>query len=45
MTTPQTMSISRKRLNTIPTPRIWPATYVKETKIAQITATTRAVWE
>ena len=42
-TTPCQTGTSRKRPNTIPTPRIWPATYVSETKIAQIAATTRAV--
>ena len=43
--TPVLMSTSRKRENTIPTPRIWPATYVNEMKLAHSTATTRAVCE
>ncbi len=40
--TPYVMSTSRKRLKTIPTPRICPATYVNDTKIAHTTATIRA---
>ena len=45
MTTPTVTSTSRKRLKTMPTPRIWPLTYVNETKIAHATATTRATCE
>ena len=42
MRTPVLMGTSRNREKTTPTPRICPATYVNETKIAQMTAMTRA---
>ena len=45
MTTPVVTGTSRNRLKTIPTPRICPETYVKDTKMAQTTATTRAICE